>query len=891
MKLDNLFPSLLLTSAITLTGCFAYALLLGTPAKGEEVVEIQPANKDFSQLSEMELPATSAQMLVQSPTPTNSPSFPPYQGGKQGSVVTIAGVVANPTDKGVEIILQTTQGKVLQPVTLTLGKTYIVNISNAVLALPQGKEFRSDHPASGITRVVVTQATANSIRVTVTGETALPQVQLYDSPSEGLIFSFTPGTSTIQTPPVPLPEGETQPDKPAAEGEEIEVVVTGEQEETGYSVPDATVGTRTDTPLRDIPQSIQIVPQEVLRDQQVNTTTEALRNVTSVTQFAASSNITTPDFTIRGFTLSDFSGNVLRNGLRSPLANHALNQFANIERVEVLKGPGSVLFGQGAPGGIINLVTKQPLRDPFYSIEATLGNYDFYQGSIDLSGSLNTSQTALYRLNVGYRNSDNFFDFGGNRSFLIAPVLSFQLGENTKFTLEGDYADIEYDSIYPGLPVIGTIFRNPTNGKIPRNRNINNVGIEYTTARIGYRLEHQLSDAWSVNNAFQVEFFNPFLPEGGFFFPSSLAPNNRTLLRNAQQTSQQQINTYILATDIIGKFSTGSLEHQLLFGFELSRYDAGQRTVIRTAAPLDLFNPVYDPTLGGVTNRLFERTITDGLGIYIQDQIELAENLKLLLGGRYNGFEQRRDDDVANSETSQSGNAFSPRVGIVYQPIPVISLYASYNRSFNPVIGTAIDGNQFQPERGTQYEVGIKADLNNSLSTTLALYDLKRSNVLTSDPVNPNFSIQTGEQRSRGVELGVQGEILPGWNIIAGYAYTDAEVTADNQIPVGNSLVNVPENSVNLWTTYEIQSGSLRGLGVGLGLFYVGERQGDLANTFEVPSYVRTDASIFYKQNNLRVGLNFKNLFNVDYVEAARSNVRVLYGAPFTVQGTISWEF
>lgn len=224
----------------------------------------------------------------------------------------------------------------------------------------------------------------------------------------------------------------------------------------------------------------------------------------------------------------------------------------------------------------------------------------------------------------------------------------------------------------------------------------------------------------------------------------------------------------------------------------------------------------------------------------------------MLLGGRCNGFEQRREDDVANSETSQSGNAFSPRVGIVYQPIPATSLYASYSRSFNPVIGTALDGSQFQPERGTQYEVGIKADLNNRLSTTLALYDLKRSNVLTADTrpgIPPSFSIQTGEQRSRGIELSTVGEILPGWNIIAGYAYTDAEITADNRIPVGNSLVNVPKNSINLWTTYEIQSGSLRGLGVGLGLFYTGERQGDLANTFEVPSYVRTDAAIFYKRN------------------------------------------
>ncbi|NHC34606.1 AMIN domain-containing protein [Scytonema millei] len=223
--------SVRLLLAIVVAGS-AIAVLLGTPAKGEEVGENnREVNNNIPQLSEVELPATSDRMLVQSPT--NPPATP-------GEIVSITGVQVNPTDKGVEIILQTTQGKVLQPVTLVLGRSYIANIPNAVLALPQGREFRQDNPASGITRVAVTQATANSIRVVVTGETALPQVQLYDSPGEGLIFSFTPGTSTAQ---------------PTVEDEQREIVVTGEQDE-GYNPSSATTATRTDTPLRDIPQSI-----------------------------------------------------------------------------------------------------------------------------------------------------------------------------------------------------------------------------------------------------------------------------------------------------------------------------------------------------------------------------------------------------------------------------------------------------------------------------------------------------------------------------------------------------------------------------------------------------------------------------------------------------------
>jgi iron complex outermembrane receptor protein len=231
-------------------------------------------------------------------------------------------------------------------------------------------------------------------------------------------------------------------------------------------------------------------------------------------------------------------------------------------------------------------------------------------------------------------------------------------------------------------------------------------------------------------------------------------------------------------------------------------------------------------------------------------------------------------------------------VGLVYQPTDFLSLYASYSRSFLQSVGTAFDNTLFQPERGTQYEVGVKADwLNRRLSTTLAFFQVTRSNVLTADLLNPNFSLQTGEQRSRGIELDIVGEILPGWKIAAGYAYTNAEITKDNTFAVGNWINNVPENAVSLWTTYEIQTGSLKGLGIGLGLFYVSERQGDLDNSFQLPSYTRTDASIFYRRDNFRIGLNFENLFDVSYFETGESPLRVYYGAPSTVKGTISWTF
>jgi iron complex outermembrane recepter protein len=194
-----------------------------------------------------------------------------------------------------------------------------------------------------------------------------------------------------------------------------------------------------------------------------------------------------------------------------------------------------------------------------------------------------------------------------------------------------------------------------------------------------------------------------------------------------------------------------------------------------------------------------------------------------------------------------------------------------------------------EPERGNQYEIGVKADLSDRLSATLAFYDLTRTNVLVD--TGENVQIQVGEQNSQGIELNLAGEILPGWNIYAGYGYTDARITEDIILEVGNRLPNTADHSFNLWTTYEIQQGNLQGLGAGFGLFFVGDRAGDLDNTYDVPSYVRTDAAIFYNRDRFRVALNFKNLFDVNYFESALNSNRVYYGQPFTLQGTVSWQF
>ncbi|MFB2772368.1 TonB-dependent siderophore receptor [Pelatocladus sp. BLCC-F211] len=852
-------------------------------ASSQQRAKSDKTTKNIPQLREIQLPATNAQRLVQSPTPTNSPN-PEQRSG--GQVIPITGVKANPTQAGIEVILETPVGEQLQVTNRSTGNNFIADISRGQLRLPSGEPFvfRSEKPLAGITEITVTNIDANTVRVTVVGENALPAVELFDD-NVGLVFGINSATTATQPPQQP----ETPQEEPTAQQEQdepIELVVTGEQD--GYSVTDTTTGTRTDTPLRDIPQSIQVVPQQVLRDQQITRLDDALRNVVGVTQEFNSGPYVT--YRIRGFEAS--GNNLLRNGQVDAGAGESV-ELSSVERVEVLKGPASVLFGLGNPGGSINIITKRPLSEPFYGIDATFGSNSFYRGAIDLSGPLNDLKTVLYRLNTAYRNSGSFIDFYNSEHFNISPVISVAIGERTNLIVEGDYIETRDSGFTPFVPVIGSVLDNP-NGKIPRNRNVGEPSdeINASLSRIGYQLEHKFNDNWSLRNAFLFSFRDY---SDKRTFPGRLQADNRTLNRSYREFDFQS-TSYNLTTNVVGKFSTGSIEHQLLFGIDLNSFENKvPKFTSTTAAPIDIFNPIYRQPRGVLSPEISNTTVTNSLGIYIQDQISLTDNLKVLLGGRFDAFDQKSEDFSADTESNLSDSAFSPRLGIVYQPIPAISLYASYINSFTPGSGVFLFGggldNSVEPERGRQYEVGIKADLNDRLSATLAFYDLTRTNVLTEDPDNPGFQIQTGEQNSQGIELNLAGEILPGWNFIAGYAYTDARITKDNTYDPGNQLPNTPYHSFNLWTTYEIQKGDLQGIGFGLGLFFAGDRAGDLGNTYDLPSYLRTDAAIFYNRDTFRFALNFKNLFDVEYFENGSSATRVNYGQPFTVQGTVSWRF
>jgi iron complex outermembrane receptor protein len=786
---------------------------------------------------------------------------------EKGQIITIDRVQLNPIETGFEILLLTPTGEAqnLRVVNISEGNNFIAEIQGAQLQQP----LRQENPIEGVSEVTITNRDENTVLVTVIGEEKQPTVELFDS-KEGLIFSATSSEQTAQ--------GE----------EDIELVVTGEQD-TGYRVPNASAATRTDTPIRDIPQSIQVVPRQIIEDQAITTEIiDAARNVSGVNIRSGFGGIY-DDYNIRGF--DNFTK--LRNGFVSEFSQVAPS---NIERVEVLKGPASVLYGQFEPGGVINYVTKQPLDNPYYSAEFTTGSYSFYKPSFDISGPLTEDTSLRYRLNASYQNSGSFVDFVDQEIIQVAPTLAYRIGENTNLTFAYEYVKSN-GSFYDGLPIDPVLFQVPRDRFVGEPSNFLNQETNY----INLTLEHQFNENWQVRSGVAIQFFSL---ENGAFRPDSVDPDGRTLNRFYQADTFYETNTYTLQTDIIGKFKTGSIEHQLLFGFSWQRYTFDNRSLYTSAPSLDLFDPIY----GAATPIIFDDPISarfiskrSTVGLYLQDQVTLLPNLKLLIGGRYDIVSEDTTNQPIDidgrtplgepSKDSFYNEAFSPRIGLVYQPIEPISLYASYSRSFVPNNERTRNGEILEPTQGTQYEIGVKTEFfEGKFAATLAAYEITKTNVSTQDPEDRNFSIAAGEVKSRGLELDLAGEPLPGWNIIASFFVNDSFVSEDNDPTlVDETFVNAPDEGASLWTTYELQEGDLKGLGFGFGIFYVGNREVELPNTFRLPSYVRADATIFYRRENWRVGLNFKNLFDKTIYEFQGVGIQV--GEPFTVLGTVSVEF
>ncbi|ASC71749.1 TonB-dependent siderophore receptor [Halomicronema hongdechloris C2206] len=852
-----------------LTGVFSVVLASAAQADSLEpstVAETEVVPVEDLDRSEEPQPATTvaawmSQIEAQERSPAPSADI-------AQALTQITDVQITETENGLQLMLAAT-GSIAEPETSVVGNALIAEIPNAALALAEGDEFQAANPVEGIALVSVTGLPDNRVRVSITGTDAPPETQV-GTEAGNLVLSVVPGIARV---------GDAD--------DAIQIVVTGEPDER-YNAPTATTATRTDTPLRDIPQSIQVVPRAVIEDQQATDLQEIVRNVSGVVESDTFSG-TFDSFNIRGFQQRTF----LRNGFRDGEVTR-LRETANVERVEVLKGPASILFGRLEPGGVINLVPERPTAEPFFALEPRVGSFGFIEPSIDASGPLNADRTVRYRLNALYERQEGFRDFNRDiERFFVSPVVTWDIGDRTNLTLEFSYTDDErpFDQ---GLVSIGEGIAD-----IPFDRIVNELDDfnESTQLIASYELEHEFNDNLELRNRFQFLRGDRLNIENQPFSISDAGELQRFVFSNdAIETS------YGLQTNLVGDFQTGTVGHEVLFGFDLNREveDRQGRSTDDSfgVTTINIFDPVYDDgtpsrdelnfTAVDINNR------TDSLGIYLQDLIAFTDNLKLLIGGRFDLVSQNNENRLSDTTETQDDTAFSPRIGLVYQPIEPLSLYASFSRSFVPNGGDG-QGGILPPERGTQYEVGLRGELlEGRLSANLAAFNITKSNIAVGVPGPPaGLQRAIGEQRSRGIELDIAGEISDGWRIIASYAHTHTEITEDNgSDQEGNELQGVPRNAASLWTTYEFQQGDLQGLGLGAGVFFVGDREGNLDNNFELPSYARVDARISYQRDNWEAALNFKNLFDIDYVESPGfGRFSLDPGIPFTVIGTFSVEF
>ncbi len=798
--------------------------------------------------------------------------------GVWAETAAITGIEVDSMAEGqVRIQLETPTGEFAEPSILQDGTVLQLDFENTQLQLDPGENTEWENVDPGIISITLTSATTNPdldpgiVRLEIQGQSGLPIVDL------------VPTSTGIEIIVVSVEEAGQEAGFVL---DEIEVTATRDR----YRRSTAATATRTNALIRDLPLSVQVVPEQVIEDQGAIELQEVLRNVSGVSRDNSSGD-TTDTFLIRGFP----SGSILRDGFRDGVfaERSAVRETANLEQVEVLKGPASLLQGQLDPGGLINLVTKQPLSQPFYSIELQAGSFDRLRSQIDMSGPLNLEATLRYRLNAVFEDSKGFRDFTDIERQFIAPIVVWEISDRITLTVDAEYLH-DRRPFDRGLIAIGTQVAD-----IPFSRRLGEPFDESRISeyRVGYQLEYNLSQEWSLRHSFRFSSTDRFRfnTQG-----SDLNESTGVLNRGYFFSEPELTETFILRNEASGEFQTGTLEHSLLFGIEVARQARPIKTRLGSAPSINIFDPVYSTTGRPILNE--ENSIptsdritqAENIGIYFQDLVSLSEHVKLLMGGRFDSVLNQDHNGLAGETIQETFTEFSPQMGLVYQPNDFLSVYASYSESFvSSPFNITVDESLVDPELGEQYEVGVKADfLNGRLSATLTAYEITKQNVATDDPDNPGFVIAVGEQQSQGVELDLSGEVSPGWDVIASYSYIDARITEDNRIEVGNRLSNVPDHSGSFWTTYRFQPGSdLEGLGLGVGISVVGERQGDNDNTFTLDPYALLDAAIYYESDSTRASINFKNILDQRYIESGGTRSGINPGDPFTMLGSLSIEY
>ncbi len=660
------------------------------------------------------------------------------------------------------------------------------------------------------------------------------------------------------------------------------IVVAGERP-GAYDTEESSVGTKTDTPLRDVPQSIQVVTRSVLTDRKTNTLTQALENVSNVQQNNTSAN-RAESFILRGFSAKGYAidGSVDNAAADRPALSIDL---AGVERVEVLKGPASVLYGRGDPGGLINVVTRKPTDVLTAEATTQLGSYGFRRVESSVSGPLNADGTLTGRL-TGAAQTDGGFrgDRPDSDRQYIGGVLGWNPDEDTSVSLT-------VDNTHQKQPFDRGLVVTPDNKvSLPIDTFLGEDWsmVDSRKTRIGVTAEHQATDWLKLRSV--VRYDDALTNDTGIDFRDLLA-DGRTLQRRYTDRTEDASNLD-LQFESIATFDTGFASHTLLTGVEYTRSTMNFLSARANIASIDIYDPVYGAVMpAAVVNSDYYKTVRQS-AVYVQDQVDFSDQWKMLAGLRYDYFTQDATIYTGSGQPKLDDGALTGRIGVVYQPIEPVSLYASYSTGFMPQNGFGQGNSGLAPEKSWQIEAGAKIDfIPDRLSATMSVFQITKNNVAVG-VAGEDYSVLTGEQRSRGFEIDVTGEITPGWQLIASLGYVDATITEDDVYEVGNRLVGVPRWNGSLWTTYEFQTEKLAGLKVGAGVTAVGKRTGDLDNSFYIDGYYRLDASVSYQlTENLELSVLGRNLTNKDYILSTNGRTENTPGAPLSVLAAIKASF
>ncbi|MDD2106890.1 TonB-dependent siderophore receptor [Pseudomonas asiatica] len=655
----------------------------------------------------------------------------------------------------------------------------------------------------------------------------------------------------------------------------------------GYKATRSASATRTDTALHETPQSVSVVPKDVLEDTGATRLQDGLDYAGGVGRANNFGGQGLTTFTVRGFTTGEFYRNgfpINRGYPNAPDAN-------TVERLEVIRGPASSLYGRGDPGGTFNVVSKQPLPESKVTLGSQFDDQGMHRATLDATGPLNQDGSLAYRLNLLGEGGESFRDDVESERYDVAPVVSWQVNDSTKIVFEGDFMRNNHP-LDRGLTRYATQAGSASRDTYIWEKGSDNL-LHNDNNMAQLRFEHLLNDNWTLGGGFQ--YLDGSL-KGNAVEATSAPADGRTLQRNFNYRKLEWTDRD-WQLNLTGHFDTGAFSHTLLTGVEYENYHYSS-IIRRSTAPytIDIYNPVLGqprPELAAVPTT-WDSEKLETWAYFIQDQVALTERLKALAGVRFERFEHDYDDKrPANRDFSKGENGVTPRFGLIYDLTDTVAVYANTARSFKPNSGASLQGSGFDPEKGKSYELGVKWEApDRQLSVDAAIYHIVKENVLTRDPADPNYNLAAGEVRSRGLDINVAGNLTPEWRVIGGYAYVDAEVTKDNRLPSGTRLANIPRNSFSLLNTYEFQDGLAKGLGLGVGVKYVDDRNGQTeAVTYNMDQYTVVDLLAFYKVNeNIRLNLDLKNLFNKEYDEGA-FNFYAYPGAPRTVQAGVSYTF